>query len=69
MKSQEATNGGGECCGKKFGCKLGALQRAFQEPAFLRQGGDALTPFMIFSVPSYSELRNAITLQSTLHIC
>ena len=32
----------GECRGKKFGCKLGALQRALPEPAFLRQGGDAL---------------------------
>ena len=33
----------GECRGKKFGCKLGSLQRAFQEHAFLWQGGDALT--------------------------
>ena len=33
----------GECRSKKFGCKLGALQRAFLELAFLRQGGDALT--------------------------
>ena len=32
----------GECRVKKFGCKLGALQRAFREHAFLRQGGDAL---------------------------
>ena len=32
----------GECRGKKFGCKLRALQRAFPEPAFPRQGGDAL---------------------------
>ena len=32
----------GECRGKKFGCKLGALQRAFPEPACLQQGGDAL---------------------------
>ena len=34
----------GECHGKKFGCKFGALQRAFRQPAFLRQGGDALSP-------------------------
>ena len=42
----------GECRGKFFGCKLGALQMAFWEPAFLRQGGDALMYFelMIFSV-------------------
>ena len=33
----------GECRGKKFGCKLVALQRAFPEFAFLRQGGDALS--------------------------
>ena len=33
----------GECRGKKIGCKLGALQRAFREPAFMRQGGDALS--------------------------
>ena len=32
----------GECRGKIFGCKLGALQRAFRELAILRQGGDAL---------------------------
>ena len=32
----------GECRGKKTGCKFGALQKAFREPAFLRQGGDAL---------------------------
>ena len=32
----------GECRSKKFGCKLGALQRVFPKPAFLRHGGDAL---------------------------
>ena len=45
MKSEEATNGGG-CCVKKIGCKLGAFQRPFREPTFLRQGGDALTSLM-----------------------
>ena len=34
----------GECRVKKFSCKLGALQRAFREPAILRQGRDALMP-------------------------
>ena len=43
MKRKEATNGGG-CHGKKFGCKLGALQRDFPKLAFLRQGGDVLRP-------------------------
>ena len=38
----------GECHGKKIGCKLGALQRAFREPAFLRQGGDALSPLPLW---------------------
>ena len=33
----------GESRGKKFCCKLGALQRAFPKSAFLRHGGDALT--------------------------
>ena len=33
----------GECRGKRIGCKLGTLQKAFREHAFLQQGGDALT--------------------------
>jgi hypothetical protein len=32
----------GECHPKKIWCMLGALQSAFREHAFLRQGGDAL---------------------------
>ena len=43
----------GECRGKKFGCKLGALQRAFREPVFLQQGGDALMPKLDVGVASY----------------
>ena len=38
----------GECRVKKFGCKLGALQRAFRELDFVRQGGDVLRPYMEF---------------------
>ena len=38
-----------ECRDKKFGCKLGALQRAFPEPAFLRQGGDALSIYKLWT--------------------
>ena len=33
----------GECHPEKIQCMLGALQRAFQEHAFLPKGGDALT--------------------------
>ena len=33
----------GECHPKKNQCMLGALQSAFREPAFLPEGGDALT--------------------------
>ena len=41
----------GECRSKKFGCKLGALQMVFPEPAFLRQGGDTLTYLLDLSLP------------------
>ena len=42
MKSKEATNEREYRNKKKIDCKLGALQRAFREPAFMQHGGDAL---------------------------